>query len=117
MSQWTLRTADKVREQVQQWCRVTTVQGQKETATQNGVQWTVLHDLPNWDPVMNVPLGFMHTFLEDILQKHLQQTWNIQTLETVDLDEVIDVEELIELQSEVVDLASTTEEEGGSFIQ
>ena len=49
----------------------------------NGVRWSLLHRLPYWDPVKHVVLGFMHNWLEGILQHHLRILWRIGVPEEV----------------------------------
>ncbi|KAJ6779223.1 hypothetical protein DFH09DRAFT_992899, partial [Mycena vulgaris] len=36
-----------------------------------------MHDVANWDPVKHVILGFMHNWLEGVLQRHLRVLWGI----------------------------------------
>ncbi|KAF9471292.1 hypothetical protein BDN70DRAFT_977179, partial [Pholiota conissans] len=43
----------------------------------SGVRWSPFHHLPYWDPVKHVVLGFMHNWLEGILQHHLRTLWGI----------------------------------------
>ncbi|KAF8221802.1 hypothetical protein L208DRAFT_1325981, partial [Tricholoma matsutake] len=54
-----------------------TIKAKTAMTKETGVRWTPLHDLPYWDPVQYVILGFMHNFLEGILQYHLQVLWGI----------------------------------------
>ncbi|KAF8226985.1 hypothetical protein L208DRAFT_1299046, partial [Tricholoma matsutake] len=42
-----------------------------------GVRWTPLHNLPYWDPVKHVVLGFVHNWLEGVFQHHLCAPWGI----------------------------------------
>ncbi|THU85981.1 hypothetical protein K435DRAFT_822265 [Dendrothele bispora CBS 962.96] len=63
--------------QALEWKNATTKAKKKQLATQNGVRWTALYDLPYWDPVAQIVLGFMHNSLEGILQQHLRQLWSI----------------------------------------
>ncbi|THV00392.1 hypothetical protein K435DRAFT_854859 [Dendrothele bispora CBS 962.96] len=50
-------------------------------STGTGVCWSPLHDLPYYDPVHHLILGFMHNTLEGILQYHLQDLWHLGSRE------------------------------------
>ncbi|KAF8219833.1 hypothetical protein L208DRAFT_1135995, partial [Tricholoma matsutake] len=76
------------------WLNQTTKADQNALAKSNGVWWTPLHCLPYWDPVKHVVLGFMHNWLEGILQHHLCSLWRIgqdedesQKIKEIELDE------------------------------
>ncbi|PPQ71131.1 hypothetical protein CVT25_004856 [Psilocybe cyanescens] len=45
-------------------------------ATKNGVRWT-LHNLLYWDPVHHIILGYLHNWLEGILQHQLRNLWGL----------------------------------------
>ena len=68
---WELRCGTEVHTQAQEWYNLTTIKAKIALTKETGVRWTPLHDLPYWDPVQYVILGFMHNFLEGILQYHL----------------------------------------------
>ncbi|THU86574.1 hypothetical protein K435DRAFT_614302, partial [Dendrothele bispora CBS 962.96] len=55
-----------VRQQTTAWRAETTIKGRNQLGTRNGVCWTPLYDLPYFDPVWHVVLGFMHNTLEGI---------------------------------------------------
>ncbi|KDR74787.1 hypothetical protein GALMADRAFT_70536, partial [Galerina marginata CBS 339.88] len=59
------------------WKALMTVTARDKLARKTGVRWTPLHDLPYWNPVKHLLLGFMHNFLEGILQHHLRILWGI----------------------------------------
>ncbi|KAH8804155.1 hypothetical protein DL96DRAFT_1474600, partial [Flagelloscypha sp. PMI_526] len=74
----------------------------------NGVRWTPLHDLPNWDPVRHIKIGWMHNWLEGVLQHHLRVYWGIgrpkavsKRLELMDQDELMSENDRIESDSEL----------------
>ena len=54
-----------------------TKSGREVQAQETGVRWSLLHRLPYWDPVKHVVLGFMHNWLEGVLQHHLRVLWCI----------------------------------------
>ncbi|THV04660.1 hypothetical protein K435DRAFT_571525, partial [Dendrothele bispora CBS 962.96] len=60
LSKWRLRNPDEVREQMKQWWELRTKTARKQLETRNGVRWTPLHDLPYYNAVWHVVLGFMH---------------------------------------------------------
>ncbi|THU85338.1 hypothetical protein K435DRAFT_805975 [Dendrothele bispora CBS 962.96] len=77
MHKWLLRSPAEVRQQTTVWRSETTIKGRNQLGTQNSVRWTPLYDLPYFDPVWHVVLGFMHNTLEGILEDHLRQLWRI----------------------------------------
>jgi len=74
---WELQHGTEVHAQAQEWCNLVTIKAKTAMTKETGVQWTPLHDLSYWDPVQYIILGFMHNFLEGILQYHLQVLWGI----------------------------------------
>lgn len=79
---WQLRNSTEVRTQAQEWLHLTTKVAKNAQAKSTGVRWTPLHRLPYWDPVKHVVLGYMHNWLEGILQHHLRALWGIGRDET-----------------------------------
>ncbi|THU94685.1 hypothetical protein K435DRAFT_899460, partial [Dendrothele bispora CBS 962.96] len=57
----------QVKSDARAWKNAKTKTKRQKLATENGVRWTPLHDLPYWDPVHQVVLGMMHNWLEGIL--------------------------------------------------
>jgi hypothetical protein len=55
----------------------TTKASQNALQKTTGIWWTLLHNLLYWDPVKHVVLGFMHNWLEGVLQHHLCALWGI----------------------------------------
>ncbi len=76
-TKWTLRTGERVRQQAVEWKHARTIKARLQAEQSNGVRWTSLHCLPYWDPVKHVVLGFMHNWLEGILQQQLRVLWGI----------------------------------------
>jgi hypothetical protein len=74
---WELRNGAQVRAQAEAWLHQTTKAGRNALQKTTGVRWTPLHNLPYWDPVKHVVLGFMHNWLEGVLQHHLRALWGI----------------------------------------
>lgn len=74
---WMPRDGIEVRNQAEEWKGAITVSAKEALAKKTGVRWTPLHDLPYWDPVKHVVLGFMHNFLEGVLQHQLRILWGI----------------------------------------
>ncbi|GLB37802.1 putative transposase family tnp2 [Lyophyllum shimeji] len=77
LDSWQLRNGAEVRAQAEAWLDQTTKAGREALETRTGVRWTPLHHLPYWDPVKHVVLGFMHNWLEGVLQHHLRTLWGI----------------------------------------
>ncbi|KAF8221793.1 hypothetical protein L208DRAFT_1023505, partial [Tricholoma matsutake] len=63
--------------QVEAWLHQTTKAGRNALQKTIGVRWTPLHNLPYLDPVKHVVLGFMHNWLEGVLQHQLHALWGI----------------------------------------
>lgn len=74
---WQLRDSAQVRLQAKSWLDASTKSAQKALEITSGVRWSPFHQLPYWDPVKHVVLGFMHNWLEGILQHHLRTLWGI----------------------------------------
>lgn len=74
---WTLRNGPQVRKQANIWHEAKTKSGKQREERSNGVRYTALHQLEYWDPVKHVVLGFMHNWLEGILQEQLRTLWGI----------------------------------------
>ncbi|ESK83322.1 hypothetical protein Moror_8805 [Moniliophthora roreri MCA 2997] len=66
---WEMRDAEEVIEQAAKWKGHTTQAHRKRQVKAMGVCWTPLYDLPYWNPVSHLILGFMHNTLEGILEK------------------------------------------------
>jgi len=77
MSAFTNRNGTEVLQQAQAWLNMTTKTERERQATATGVRWTSLHRLPYRDPVRHIILGFMHNWLEGILQHQLRKLWGI----------------------------------------
>lgn len=71
------RDAETVCAEANDWYTATTKTERKELATRNGVRWTPMFRLPYYNPVRHVILGFMHNWLEGILQHHLRDLFGI----------------------------------------
>ena len=76
-SRWILRNGRNVRAEAALWLSTVTKSGREAQVQETGVRWSPLHRLPYWDPVKHVVLGFMHNWLEGVLQHHLRVLWCI----------------------------------------
>lgn len=74
---WTPRNSDTVRKQALVWKTIITLKGKEEEERKNGVRWSSLHALKYWDPVRHNVLGFMHNWLEGVLEDHLRILWGV----------------------------------------
>lgn len=97
-NQWSYRDGPTVHAQALAWKALPTLQDQKTASKKNGVRWTPIHDVYKWDPVRHVVLGYMHNWLEGVLQHHLRILWGIgRTKKAVkDLKEAEEDEEFSE---------------------
>ena len=98
--------------QAEAWLNQTTT-----LETETGVQWTPLHHLPYCNPVNHVVLGFMHNFLEGIVQHQLCSLWGIgcdedenQKLKEIDHDEQWTDADLSESADELDELCNEADE-------
>ncbi|EJD37189.1 hypothetical protein AURDEDRAFT_173710 [Auricularia subglabra TFB-10046 SS5] len=74
---WVKRDRNTVRAQALAWKAERTKVARKARFRQTGVRWSPLHNLPYWDPVKHLVLGYMHNTLEGILQHHARTKWGI----------------------------------------
>lgn len=77
LENWTLRNGAEVKIQAAIWESTKPLSKRTEMESNNGVRWTELHRLDYWDPVKHVVLGFMHNWLEGVLEHHLRVLWGI----------------------------------------
>jgi len=110
LNRWATHTGAEVRQQAQTWLEQGTKSGHDALVTKNGVRWTSLHRLPDWDPVRHHILGFMHNWLEGVLAHQLRTLWGIgrDQKNSEKLDE-IDAEETF-TDMDVSDSADEAEE-------
>lgn len=71
------RNRNEVKEQAEKWRALRTKRARKDQFRETGVRWSPLHNLPYWDPVRHLVLGYMHNTLEGILQHHSRTKWGI----------------------------------------
>ncbi len=127
-SEWTPRTGEQVREQATRWQQADTLAEHEYLEKTNGVRWTSLHRLPYWDPVKHVVLGFMHNWLEGILEDQLRILWGIgrdkahedrakEAGTEDDADEQWDETDVAESGSELEELSRESSEHGGQSSQ
>jgi hypothetical protein len=124
---WRLRDGAEVRAQANMWLNTATKSGREALATQHGVRWSPLLRLPYWDPVKHVLLGFMHNWLEGILEDHLRILWGIGSPDDVkkavvemEKDEEISATDVSDSASELEDLrreAAEAAEEAGNAME
>lgn len=77
LGDWDERDCELVRQQAEAWLNEPTKAHRAILQTANGVRWTSLFRLNYWDPTKHVVLGYMHNWLEGILQHHLRNLWGI----------------------------------------
>ncbi len=116
---WHLRTGAEVRHQAEEWHNAITVAKKEEIVKKTGVRWTPLHNLPYWNPVSHVMLGYMHNFLEGVLQYQLRSLWGIGRSKSAttqatlhDTEETLSEAEISESQDELDGLSQEAEEVG-----
>ncbi|KAJ7498433.1 hypothetical protein B0H11DRAFT_1714955, partial [Mycena galericulata] len=74
---WDYRTGQQVRKEAKEWRKLDTILARNDKAKQTGVRWGSLHRFIHWDPVKHTILGFMHNWLEGILEHTLRTLWGI----------------------------------------
>ncbi|KAJ6607789.1 hypothetical protein B0H10DRAFT_1817165 [Mycena sp. CBHHK59/15] len=95
---WELRDSQTVAVQARAWFHATTVKLKIELSKASGVCWSPMHDIPGWDPILHIVLGWMHNWLEGILMCHLCVYWGIgqpkkEEKDVQNLGELDDIEE------------------------
>jgi len=75
LGDWDERDCELVHQQAEAWLNEPTKARRAILETANGVRWTSLFRLNYWDPTKHVVLGYMHNWLEGILQHHLRNLW------------------------------------------
>ncbi|KLO08882.1 hypothetical protein SCHPADRAFT_834775 [Schizopora paradoxa] len=107
------RNGTEVKADALKW-KMTVTKNRKETLEgKNGIRWTYLHTLDYWDPVKHVVLGFMHNWLEGILEHHLRVLWGVgrgtahqKKADEMDEEGVWVEEDRLESESELSELAA-----------
>ncbi|KAJ7094902.1 hypothetical protein C8R43DRAFT_1068291 [Mycena crocata] len=74
---WNYRTGQQVRKEAEEWKKLETIKARNAKATETGVRPSSLHLLHYWDPVLYTILGFMHNWLEGILEHQLRVLWGV----------------------------------------
>jgi hypothetical protein len=74
---WTLRDGTTVRTQAEEWQNLDTTSAKEAFSKKTGVRWTPMQLLWYWNPVSHTLLGFMHNWLEGILQHQLRSLYGI----------------------------------------
>lgn len=67
----------QVREQARTWRAQPSKAARGREEQKNGVRWSAIHVLPYWNPVKHVVLGYMHNWLEGVLEEHQRTFWGI----------------------------------------
>ncbi|KAJ7137633.1 hypothetical protein C8R46DRAFT_1234485 [Mycena filopes] len=95
---WHYRTGEQVRKDAKEWKKLETLKARNQKAKETGVRFASLHLQPFWDPVKHTILGFMHNWLEGVLENHLRVLWGIgRTIQKAkQLIEIQDYEDLDE---------------------
>ncbi|KAH8802357.1 hypothetical protein DL96DRAFT_1774001 [Flagelloscypha sp. PMI_526] len=98
-----LRNGSEVRQQSQAWKEAETIIKKEELAKEYGVRWTPFYDMPWWDPVRHITLGWLHCWQEGVLQFHLRILWGFEMTGDEDFGDVDPqdlADELADLQQE-----------------
>lgn len=74
---WPGRIASVVLKQARKWFKQPTKEKRIIEQRKTGVRWCSLHFLPYRDPVNDTILGFMHNWLEGVLEHQLRVLWGI----------------------------------------
>ncbi|KAJ7355154.1 hypothetical protein DFH08DRAFT_615129, partial [Mycena albidolilacea] len=72
---WHYRTGEQVRRDAKDWKKLETLKDRNQKAKETGVWFSSLHLQPFWDPVKYTILGFMHNWLEGVLEHQLRVLW------------------------------------------
>nr|GAT46394.1 predicted protein [Mycena chlorophos] len=74
---WIIRTAEKVYKQAKSWFNLGTKGARESKEKKTGVRWCSLHLLKYRDPVWDTILGYMHNWLEGVLEHQLRSLWGV----------------------------------------
>jgi hypothetical protein len=74
---WPMRTGATVLQQAKKWLRLPTQEKRILQARKTGVRFCSLHILTYRDPVNDTILGFMHNWLQGVLEHQLRVLWGI----------------------------------------
>ncbi|KAJ6450437.1 hypothetical protein C8R47DRAFT_1084452 [Mycena vitilis] len=91
--QWNYRTGQQVRKEAEDWKKMETLKDRNARAKETGVRSSSLHILYYWNPVLYTILGFMHNWLEGILEHQLRVLWGVGR-------KIEKAKQLIEIQDE-----------------
>jgi hypothetical protein len=125
---WTLHDSIEVRQQAEAWLNASNKKDKEKLASETGVRWTSLHFLPYWDPVKHLILGFLHNWLEGILEHQLRTLWGIgrhsnvadrwkEAVSMLEQDERLNESDIAESASELDELEKEQEEYEAGLIQ
>ncbi|KAI0363205.1 hypothetical protein BV20DRAFT_906696, partial [Pilatotrama ljubarskyi] len=86
-SSWPLYTAESHRAAAEAWKEKPTTAQRKAAFEENSVRWSVLLELPYWDPVRYTVIDSMHNHYLGLLKHHCRTLWGMSAVaEDVDED-------------------------------
>lgn len=74
---WDMRNGTTVRQEAAERKALESMTAREILSRSNGVRWVAMHEFGHWNPVSHTLLGFMHNWLEGILQHQLRTLWGI----------------------------------------
>lgn len=72
-----MRDPKKTKGHAERWKAADTHDARKVVEKEHGMKWSAFWELHYWNSVDHVILGFMHNWLEGVLQHHMRVRWGI----------------------------------------
>lgn len=124
---WRRRSPEKARKYMWKWKQAKTKVAREEIQRKKGVRYTPLVELPYWDPIASLVLGFMHAWLEGVLSDHLRICWAVglpkkeadaekQQAQSAREEDTLEMDEgrEVDLDSELEEIVSESRESANS---
>ncbi|KAH9911732.1 uncharacterized protein BXZ73DRAFT_15955, partial [Epithele typhae] len=74
---WTMRSLIEHRNDAQAWRDKTSNHQRQKAFKENSVRWSVLLELPYWDPIRYTVIDSMHNHYLGLLQSHVRDLWGM----------------------------------------
>ncbi len=86
MTKWGERTCEGHRAAAEAWRDLPSVSRREAAFKENSTRWSVLLELPYWDPIRFTVIDSMHNHYLGLLKRHCRKIWGMD-IEAVDDDE------------------------------
>jgi hypothetical protein len=76
---WNRRDPAELRRRAEEWRNASSLADQEKIFAEHGVRWSVMWDLPYWDPTRQLAVDSMHCLLEGIAHHHIRKVLCLTT--------------------------------------